>query len=105
MKLLLDECVPSPLRRQLRGHNVRTTVQCGWSGIRNSMLLKLAAADGFQVFITTDRGFEHQQNPASLPLPIIILIGKSNDINDLVPLVPQVIAALGSLPAGITRIT
>ena len=105
MKVLLDECVPGALRRHLRPHNVRTTVQCGWSGIRNSTLLKLAAADGFQAFITTDRGFEYQQNPASLPLPIIILIGKSNDVNDLVPLVSQLKDALTSLAPGITRVS
>ena len=105
MKISLDECVPSILRRHLRGHNIRTTVECGWSGIRNSTLIKLAAADGFQAFITTDRGFEHQQNPASLPLPIIILLGKSNDINDLVMLVPQLTATLASLAPGITRVS
>src|SRR5258705_7560190 len=104
MKILLDECVPGPLRRHLRGHNVRTTVQCGWSGIRNSTLLKLAANDGFQVFITSDRGFEYQQSPASLPMPIVILMGKSNDINDLLVLLPQLKQALRSLTAGITKI-
>ncbi|HEV8605380.1 MAG TPA: DUF5615 family PIN-like protein [Tepidisphaeraceae bacterium] len=105
MKLLLDECVPAPLRRHLRPHNVRTTAQAGWSGIRNSTLLKLAAGEGFQAFITTDRGFEHQQNLSTLPLPVIILIGKSNDVNDLLPLIPKLIQALGSLSPGVTRIS
>src|SRR3954467_11272987 len=105
MKVLFDECVPGPLRRQLRRHNIRTVTQSGWSGITNGTLLKLAADAGFQAFITTDRGFQYQQNVAALPLPVIVVIGKSNDINDLVPLMPRVQETLDSLPRGLTVIS
>jgi hypothetical protein len=105
MKVLFDECVPAPLRKELRGHNIRTVGQSGWSGIRNGTLLKLAADAGFRVFITVDRGFEHQQNVAALPLPVILVIGKSNDINELLPLMPRVHETLAALPAGLTIIS
>ena len=33
--ILLDACVPRPLRRELPGHEVRTVVEMGWAGKRN----------------------------------------------------------------------
>jgi hypothetical protein len=66
MKLLLDECVPKALRRHLRGHNAITVTKAGWNGIENGTLLRLAAAEGYHAFITTDRGYEFQQNVSKL---------------------------------------
>ena len=42
MKVLLDECVPRKLRRELADHEVLTVTQHGWSGIENGELLALA---------------------------------------------------------------
>ena len=44
MRLLLDECVPKRLRRELPGHEVRTAQEAGWAGVKNGALLR--AADG-----------------------------------------------------------
>ena len=65
MRILLDECVPTQLRRHLRPHNALTVTTAGWKGIKNGTLLALAAQAGFEAFITTDRGYEHQQNVAT----------------------------------------
>lgn len=46
MRILLDEDVPRPLRRELAGHEVFTVGQMGWAGIRNGALLGLAASAG-----------------------------------------------------------
>jgi hypothetical protein len=35
MRILLDECVPRPLRRELTDYEVRTVVEMGWSGKKN----------------------------------------------------------------------
>ena len=32
MRVLLDECVPRPLRRELAGHDVQTVQELGWGG-------------------------------------------------------------------------
>ena len=61
MKILLDECVPSPLRKILGGHDWRTAQQMGWKNIRNGELLNLAEGE-FDVFITADQGVRYQQN-------------------------------------------
>ena len=45
MRLLLDECVPRPLKRDLPGHDVHTVVEMGWSSKRNGELLRLMLAD------------------------------------------------------------
>ena len=41
MRILLDECVPRPLKRELLGHDVHTVPEMGWSGKRNGELLRL----------------------------------------------------------------
>ncbi len=35
MRLLLDECVPRPLKRELRDYEVKTVVEMGWAGKKN----------------------------------------------------------------------
>ena len=48
MKLLLDECLDSRLRRDLPDHEVKTVQEMGWDGIKNGRLLALADPE-FQV--------------------------------------------------------
>ncbi|MDO8630669.1 MAG: hypothetical protein Q7R41_09250 [Phycisphaerales bacterium] len=57
MRLLLDECVPRPLKlkRDLVGHDVRHVVDMGWSSKRNGELLHLMVAGGFEALLTVDQ--------------------------------------------------
>jgi hypothetical protein len=50
MRLLLDECVPHPLRRELVGHQVRTVPEMGWSQKKNGAPLQLLVAANFEAF-------------------------------------------------------
>ena len=50
MRVLLDECVPRRLGRELVGHDVRTVPQEGWSGKKNGELLALMSAARFEAF-------------------------------------------------------
>jgi hypothetical protein len=54
MRILLDECVPRPFRRELSGHEVRTVPEMHWQGKRNGLLLSLMSDAGFDVLVTTD---------------------------------------------------
>ena len=102
MRLLLDECVPKRLRRELPGHEIRTVQEAGWAGVRNGALLR--AADGtFDAMLTVDQGVEHQQNLTGLRIGVVIMVAASNDIDDLRPLVPAVLGALRTLQAGEIR--
>ena len=61
MKILLDECVPSPLRKLLACHECHTAQEVGWKSIRNGELLALAEGK-FDLFITADQGLAYEQN-------------------------------------------
>ena len=97
MKILIDECLPVDLRLLISGHDVATVEYCGWKGTKNGRLLALAAADGFEALITSDAGIEQQQNPVTLPMAVVILHPRSNDLPDVAPLVPKLLTALVSL--------
>lgn len=90
MRVLLDECVPRQLKHELSGHDVRTVTEMGWSGVKNGPLLRRAAPE-FDAFLTVDQGLEYQQNLFTLDLIAILMAAKSNDIDDLRPLMPQVL--------------
>lgn len=96
MHLLLDESLPRRLRDHLPGHDVVTVVEAGWGGVRNGDLLRLAAAQ-YDAFITADRNLRHQQNLSALPVAVVVLAAPSNELSCLLPLVPELEAALTSL--------
>jgi len=104
MRLLLDESVPAGLRRYLPGHIVMTVVERGWGGTKNGALLALAAAE-FDALITVDKNLPYQQNLAKLPISIVILDTRSNELNFLIPLVPLLVQTLSNLqPRTITHL-
>ncbi|MGH2436889.1 MAG: DUF5615 family PIN-like protein [bacterium] len=99
MRVLLDECLPRRLKRELVGHDVRTAPEMGWASKTNGELLALAAAD-FDVLLTSDRNLSHQQNLSAFDIAVIVLVAVSNRIDDLRPLVPQILAALTTVKPG-----
>ena len=98
MRILLDEAVPRRLGALLTGHQTTTVPKSGWAGIKNGKLLALAATK-FDVFLTSDKNIEFQQNLASLPLAILVVVARSNRMQDIEPLVPEILRALNHLPA------
>ena len=98
MRILLDESLPRDLRGELTGHVVTTVQETGWAGLTNGHLL--ARAHGkFDVLLTADRNLEHQQNLSALPVAVAVLIAPTNKLEDLRPLVPELLERLGSLVA------
>ena len=100
MRVLLDECVPKRLGRELAAHAVRTVPQEGWSGKKNGELLGLMSAAGFEVLLTVDQGIRHQQNLRTAGVAVVVMFGASNQLVDLVPLVPNVLVALHTIQPG-----
>ncbi len=100
MRVLLDECVPKRLGREFAGHVVRTVPQEGWSGKKNGELPALMAAAGFEVLLTVDQGIRHQQNLRAAGVAVIVMVRASNQLADLLPLVPDVLVVLGAVQAG-----
>jgi len=99
MRVLLDECVPARLCGELALHEARTVVEMGWSGIKNGVLLRLAAAE-FDCFITVDRNLQFQQNVIGMTIGVVVLHASSNNIDTLRPLMPDVLAALKRIVHG-----
>lgn len=100
MRVLLDEHLPRLLADDLVGHEVLTVHQQGWKGLTNGELLRRAAEEGFQIFLSADGNLEFQQKLSLWPLGFVILRARSNDLDDLLPLVPEVLEAIDSVQAG-----
>jgi predicted nuclease of predicted toxin-antitoxin system len=97
MRILLDESVPGRLGPLLTGHTSMTVQRRGWASIKNGKLLALAAGQ-FDVLLTADKGMEYQQDLATLPVAILIVLARSNRIEDLAQAVPAILEALIELP-------
>lgn len=105
MKVLFDECVPRALKKSLSDHQCTTVPQAGLAGKKNGLLLKLAEELGYEVFLTVDRGIEHQQNPAGRKIAIVLLVARSIRLADLLPLMPKCASRLLAIaPAEFVRI-
>jgi hypothetical protein len=99
MRILLDECMPLPLGRNLAGHEVSTVGEMGWAGQKNGVLL--ASATGrFDVFLTVDRKLPRQQELSKFAIAVVVLRCATNDVNDLRKLVPALLAALPNAKKG-----
>jgi predicted nuclease of predicted toxin-antitoxin system len=99
MNVLLDECLPKKLKREVEADKVTTVPEAGWASKTNGELLRLAEAD-FDVLLTNDQNLEHQQNLRKFDLAIIVLVAPTNDIEDLKPLMSAVNTALKTIKAG-----
>jgi hypothetical protein len=97
--VLLDECVDQELAREFVGLEVSHVVKMGWAGTKNGRLLELAERC-FDVFVTVDRNIRYQQNISTYDIAVMILKGRSIDIEDLRPLIPKALAAMPSLKPG-----
>ena len=98
MRILLDESLPHDLGAELTGHSVTTVREAGWAGMKNGELLARARGT-YDVLLTADRNLEHQQNLNALPLAVAVLIAQTNKLEDLKPLIPELLKRLASLSA------
>lgn len=104
MRILLDECLPKRLKRELAGHDVQTVPEAGWAGKSNGELIRLAARK-FDVFITIDRNLVAQQNLARVSFAVIVLMARSNRLDDVKPLMPRVLEVLETIrPDQVVRV-
>lgn len=87
MRVLLDECLPKNLKRDVQADVVKTVPEMGWTGTKNGALLHLVERE-FDVFLTNLQNLERQQNLKRFDLAIVVLVAPTNDIEDLRPLMP-----------------
>ncbi|MGA9994650.1 MAG: DUF5615 family PIN-like protein [Pyrinomonadaceae bacterium] len=99
MKVFVDECVNFKLMRYLTGYTFVHVRDTPWRGMKNGALLRVVAPD-FDVLLTTDKNLQYQQNLKKFPMAFIIMRPISNNIESLLPLVPDTLAALNRIAAG-----
>ncbi|TYZ06890.1 hypothetical protein FY528_16590 [Hymenobacter lutimineralis] len=105
MKVLLDECLPRRLKRELPGFDVQTVTEASWSAQPDDALLPKAAAAGFDFLLTTDQNLPFQQNLALLPtLRVVAFRTFRNTVPELLPLLHQFVAQYQQLPIGVATV-
>jgi predicted nuclease of predicted toxin-antitoxin system len=92
---LLSKKLKQPLQKA--GHSVCNVEDMGWRGTLDRELLRLAQANGFDVFITADKNLPYQQNLRNLTLKIVVLDAQSTRPSYLLPLIDRVCELLSSL--------
>jgi hypothetical protein len=100
VRVLLDECVPKRLRRDLPGLDVSTVGDEGWLGRRNGDLLRSMAGAGFTHLVTVDRNLMFQQNVAVGGVAVVVVHARTNRITELRPLMAKVVDVLPTVAPG-----
>jgi len=99
MNIILDECLPRRLLKDLPAYSVTTVPRQGWNGITNGALLDLVTGE-FDVFVTMDSNIVHQQNVDKLEICLIVLHGPNSNYETLQPLIPELQSALQQVAKG-----
>ena len=98
--------MPDELARFLFGHEVGHVIDLGWRHIGNGKLMASAEAEGFEVFITKDSNIPYQQSMDGRQIALVILRPKSQNLNTLLALAPEILRILPTLKAGtVTKVT
>jgi predicted nuclease of predicted toxin-antitoxin system len=100
MNLLLDECLPVDLRHSFSNHSAHSVQWAGLKGKQNGELLRLAEAAGYDVLITVNQGIPYQQPLAGRKIAVIAVQSRTNQIEDLLPIVESILRALESIRPG-----
>ena len=100
MKILLDECLPVDFRHSFPGHDAHSAEWAGLKGKKNGELLREAELSGYDVLLTVDEGILHQQNLAGRKLSIVAIRSRTNQIEDLLPLVGAILKAMETITSG-----
>ena len=102
---MLDECIDESLRHHFIGHECQSCRYAGLKTLTNGELLAAAEREGFDVLITVDRNMPHQQNIGGGTISIVVLQARTTNIDDLVALMPDTLAAITLLkPGDVVRI-
>ena len=94
MRVLLDEQLPRQLAWQLVGQDVRTVHDQEWAGLTNTELLTRAEQAGFDALLTTDHNVGSHRALSRSGLRIVLVHDLSYTLEDFLPLIPAVLAAI-----------
>ncbi|HXJ91369.1 MAG TPA: DUF5615 family PIN-like protein [Terriglobia bacterium] len=99
MRVLIDACVDPRIVEAFLGHEVKTAAEMGWHQLKdNALVAKLKGH--FDVLVTIDQGFEHQQNLKSLSFGLVIVHVPRNKVEFYRPLFGHLIRAAQRVKPG-----
>src|SRR5215471_6267458 len=101
MRILLDECLPIDFRLSFPHHDAHTVEWAGFKGKKNGELLRSAERAGYDVLLTVDQALSRQQRIPG-KLAVILIRSRTNQIEDLMPLVDSISQALKTVKPGRT---
>ena len=97
MRVVIDASIDPRLVEAFPDHHVQTLFDLGWQQLKDHVLVKQLECD---VFVTADRGFEHQHDLKALSFGIVIVHLTRNKIAFYRPLYPQLRKAVATIRAG-----
>jgi len=100
MRILLDECVPWPMRHLLSGHDCISVQKQGRKGIKNGELLALAAKE-FNLFVTSDQNIRYQQNLLGSTISVLEL--STNDLRRIRAAAAMIHSEISATKSGMYR--
>jgi hypothetical protein len=100
VKIPLDECLPLDFRHSFPGHDAHSAEWAGFKGKKNGELLREAELAAYEVLLTVDQGIPHQQNLTGRKLAIIAIRTRTNQLEDLLPLVDLILTTIETIDAG-----
>jgi hypothetical protein len=100
VKILLDECLPVDFRLSFPQHETHTTEWAGFRGRSNGLLLRAAEEAGYDVLLTIDHGLQYQNNFAGRKIAVVAIRARTNQLEDLLPLVDRILEALVTIRPG-----
>ena len=77
-----------------------TAITAGLKGKKNGDLIRAAESAGYAILLSVDKGIPHQQNLAARQLSIILVRSRTNQIEDLTPLVGAILEAFDKIIPG-----
>ena len=92
-RLLIDENVPRQLAPLFEDTFATTVIHDSpWAGAKNGELIRAVTGE-IDVLLTCDQNIRYHQNLSKLTFGIVVLIGRSNRLDDLLPLTSAARAA------------
>ena len=81
-------------------HQTHTVEWAGLKGRKNGELLRAAVSDGYDALLTVDQGIRYQQHTPALAIGIVVIRSRTNQLEDLLPLVESILKTLETIRPG-----
>ena len=97
MRIIVDASIDPRFVEAFPNDDVQTLFDLGWQSLKDHILVRRLECD---VFVTADKGFEHQHNLKSLPFGIVVLHAERNKVSFYRPMYPELLNAISSVKPG-----